>query len=108
MTLVLVEFLQPYYGPDGLHNSGEVAGLSSAVATALIAAGSAVEYNAGGGAGVPTASPFRGQGEWETDAQYEAAGGSSGNLSPSAAIQGYESAVSIVRGRAVPDSEPWA
>jgi hypothetical protein len=100
--------LQPFYSTSGLLNQGDIAGLSDALAAQLVAHSIAAEYDAGSGAGVVTASPMRGQGEWETDAQYEAAGGSSGNLNPGAAIQGVEGETTIVRGRAVPNSEPWA
>jgi hypothetical protein len=104
----LVEFLAPYYGPDGLHNAGEIAGIPDAIAAQMVNAGTAVLYNAGSGSGVSTSSPFRGQIASETDAQFIAAGGSSGNENPSAAIQGFEGETTIVRGRAVPNSEPWA
>jgi hypothetical protein len=99
-----IQVLQPYFSPEGLINAGETIGVSSAVATAMVAAGAAVLVNGG----TPTASPFRGQNASETDAQFIAAGGSSGNENPSAAIQGYTGAVTIVRGRNVPNSEPWA
>ena len=104
----LVQMLQPFYSTEGLLNGGDVVGLDDALAATLVAKNIAVEIDKGSGAGVPTTSPFRGQGEGETDAQYEAAGGSSGNLNPSAAIQGYEGDTTIVRGRAVPNGEPWA
>jgi hypothetical protein len=109
MSTTLIQFLQRYAGQDGLKNPGEIAGYDSVTATALISSNIAVAYNAGSGAGTVVPAGFtRGQIASETDAQFEAAGGSSGNLNPSAAVQGYEGAVSIVRGRAVPDSEPWA
>jgi hypothetical protein len=108
--MTLVEIIsQPYYSPAGIVNAGEICGLPDAVATALIAAGGAVLYNAGSGAGAPTASPFRGIGEAETPSEYEAAGGTLGDQTVSAAIQGYIGETTIVDGRAVPDSEAsWA
>ena len=100
--------LQPYFSAAGMINAGEVCGFPSALAAELVAANVAVEYNAGSGTGTPTASPFRGQIASETDAQFEAAGGSSGDLNTSAAIQGFQGQVTIVAGRNVPNSEPWA
>src|SRR5271163_1684049 len=87
MSLTLVEIIgATYYSPGGILNPGDVCGLPAATATALIAAGGAQLANEGAGAGVPTTSPFRGQGAGETSAQFLAAGGSSGNENPSAAI----------------------
>lgn len=105
MSLTLVQLLQPLNSAGGLINAGEICGLPSALATQLVTAGTAQLYEGG----TPTSSPFRGQIASETDAQFEAAGGSSGNLNPSAAIQGYEGETTIVRGRAIPNSEAgWA
>ena len=75
----------------------------------MVTAETAVLIDDGAGSGVPVSSPFRGQIASETDAQFVAAGGSSGNENPSAAIQGYEGETTIVRGRAIPNSEAsWA
>jgi hypothetical protein len=105
----LVEILgQPYYSPAGIVNPGELCGLPDAVATALIAAGGAALHDSGAGSGIPTASPFRGQLASETNAQFVAAGGDPGNENPSAAAQGFQGDVTAVKGRAVPNSEPWA
>jgi hypothetical protein len=100
----LVQILKPFYSTEGLLNSGDVVGLPDATATAMVAAGTAVEVDEGAGAGTPTTSPFRGQIASETDAQFVAAGGSSGDENPSAAIQGFQGDVTTIRGRAVPNS----
>jgi hypothetical protein len=104
MTTSLVRLLQPFYSTGGLLNAGESVGLPAALASQLVTAGTAVLIDDGAGSGVPTSSPFRGQGAGELDSQFEAAGGSSGNLNPSAAIQGVEGAVTIIAGRNVPNS----
>jgi hypothetical protein len=111
MTTTLLQIQRPYYSPSGLINPGELIGVDAATAADLVAAGTAVEYDAGSGAGVPTASPFRGIGEAETPAQYAAAGGTLGDQKTSAAIQGFlgGDSVTIVDGRSVPNSEAsWA
>jgi hypothetical protein len=109
MALTLIQFLTAHVGPGGLYNPGDLAGVDSAVATTLMANGVAQTYNAGDGAGVATASPFRGIGEAETPSEYEAAGGTLGDQTVSAAIHGYIGETTIVDGRAVPDSEAsWA
>jgi len=101
--------LQPYYSQGGLLNAGDVVGLSSTLATQLVANGAAVLYNAGAGSGTPTTSPFRGIGAGETPAAYQAAGGAA-NTTPSAAVEGLlgGSFVAIVDGHARPNAEPWA
>jgi hypothetical protein len=105
----LVQIQTAYYSRQGLLNPGDIAGFPDADATRLIAAGIAAEYNAGDGLGVPLASPFRGQIASETNAQFVAAGGNPDNENPSAAIQGFQGNVTIVDGRAVPNSEAsWA
>jgi hypothetical protein len=100
----LVQMLQPFYSTEGLLNAGDVVGPSDSLAATLVAENIAVEYDAGSGAGVPTASLFRGQLASETDAQFVAAGGDPGNENPSAAIQGFQGDVTIIRGIAVPNS----
>jgi hypothetical protein len=104
----LVQILTPYQSAGGWLNPGEIAGFPDALAATLVSSGVAQEYNAGDGAGVPLASPFRGQIASETDAQFVAAGGNPDNENPSAAIEGYQGNVTIVDGHAVPNSEPWA
>lgn len=86
MSIEIVQILKRYSSAGGLLNPGEIVGVDSGLAASLIAQNIAVEYDAGDGAGTPLASPFRGQIASETDAQFIAAGGSSGNENPSAAI----------------------
>ena len=93
-----------YYSPEGLLNAGETVGLADALATQMVAAGTAVLVNGG----TPTASAFRGILASETAAQYATAGGTLGAQKVSAAIEGFTGATTIVDGRAVPNSEPWA
>jgi hypothetical protein len=101
MALTLVELLAPYNSPAGLLNAGEICGLPSAIASAMVTAGTAALYNAGAGSGTPTTSPFRGIGAGETPAAYEAAGGAA-DTTPSAAVQGFLGEGSIIDGRLVP------
>ena len=75
----LVRLTAQYYSPGGLINAGETAGLPDAVAAQMVTAGTAVLIDDGAGSGVSVASPFRGQIASETNAQFIAAGGSSGN-----------------------------
>jgi hypothetical protein len=109
MSIEIVQILQPYFSQGGLLNPGDICGLDSVLAATLIASGTAAEYTTSAGAGVPTASPFRGIGAGETPAAYQAAGGAA-NTTPSAAVEGFlgGSFVNIVDGRAVPNAEPWA
>jgi hypothetical protein len=106
----LVKILQTYASTEGLLNGGDICGLPASLATQLIAANIAVEYDAGSGSGTPTTSPFRGIGEGETPAQYSAAGGTLGDQQISAAVEGFLGGadVTIVDGHAQPNSEPWA
>ena len=105
MALTTIKFLQQFAGPDGLHNGGEIAGYPSALADQLIADNIAVLYNDG----VPAATPFRGQGEAETNAQYlaaaTAAGTTPGPYTPSAPIQAFQGNYSITAGIIIPDAD---
>ncbi len=102
----LVQILKPYQSAEGLLNGGDVVGLSDSLAATLVTANIAVEYDAGSGAGVATASGFRGIGASETPSQYAAAGGMLGSQAISAAIEGFLGGdnVTIVHGIAVPNS----
>jgi hypothetical protein len=104
MTTTLVKILTPYASSEGLLNGGDICGLDSALASTLITAGTAVEYNAGSGSGVALANPQRGLGEGELASAYTAAGFTVGAQTESAAIQGYDGSVTIIDGRAIPDS----
>jgi hypothetical protein len=106
----LVRLLQSYYSTSGLLNAGESVGLIDALATQMVAAGTAVLIDDGAGSGVPTTSAFRGILASETPAQYATAGGTLGAQPVSAAIQGFIGGadVTIINGHAQPNSEPWA
>jgi hypothetical protein len=106
MALTSIKVLQPYFSPQGLINAGETIGVSAAVATAMVAAGTAVLVNDG----TPTTSPFRGILASETQDQYATAGGTLGDQQISAAVEGFLGGadVTIVDGHAQPVSEPWA
>jgi hypothetical protein len=95
----LVRLTAQYFSPGGLLNAGELVGLPDALAAQLVAASAAVLVDDGAGSGVPIASPFRGQIASETNAQFVAAGGDPGNENPSAAIQGSQGDVTIMRNR---------
>jgi hypothetical protein len=99
MSTIIVQMLQPYQSAAGWLNAGEIVGFPSAQATALITAGTAVEYDGG----TPAASPFRGIGEGELPAQYQALGGAA-DTTPSAAVEGYLNETTVLDGRAVPNS----
>jgi hypothetical protein len=99
MALTSIQVLQPYFSPQGLINAGETIGVSAAVATAMVAAGTAVLVNGG----TPTASPQRGLGEGELASAYTEAGFTVGAQVESAAIQGYDGSVTITDGRAIPN-----
>lgn len=105
----LVKMLTGYASSQGWLNGGDIVGLDSVTAAALVADSVAVEYDAGSGSGTVVPPGFtRGQIASETDAEFLAAGGSEENLNPSAAIDGVQGDVTIVAGHARPNSEPWA
>jgi hypothetical protein len=110
MSNTLLQALKQYNSSGGLINAGDVFGTDASTAAALIAAGTAQLYNAGSGSGTPTTSAFRGILASETRAQYATAGGTLGDQPVSAAVEGFLGGadVTIVDGRAVPNSEPWA
>ena len=97
-----MQVVSAYRSPQGLLNPGDLTSLPSALATQLIAQGVVVEFDAGSGTGVVVPTPyFRGIGEGETPAAFEAAGGAA-DTTPSAAVQGYLSEGTIIAGRLIP------
>ena len=107
MSTTVVQFLKSANAANSFYTAGDVAGFSSSLAATLVSNGVCVEFNAGSGAGVVVPAGSEAQEAWETTAAFTARN-PDGTPNPSAAIHGYEGETTIVRGRAVPNSEPWA